>query len=73
MAKMSSLEKNGTTEDIASVVSFLAGPDGGWINGQVLRANERRTGLFFFFFFLGVQKRAVPASHFKITAFISRG
>ena len=21
------------------VVSFLAGPDGGWVNGQVLRAN----------------------------------
>jgi NAD(P)-dependent dehydrogenase (short-subunit alcohol dehydrogenase family) len=26
-------------EDIANVVSFLAGPDGGWVNGQVLRAN----------------------------------
>ncbi|MBV9561360.1 MAG: 3-ketoacyl-ACP reductase, partial [Bradyrhizobium sp.] len=25
--------------DIAAAVSFLAGPDGGWINGQVLRAN----------------------------------
>jgi 3-oxoacyl-[acyl-carrier protein] reductase len=39
MAKMPPLERLGTTEDIASVVSFLAGPDGGWINGQVLRAN----------------------------------
>jgi 3-oxoacyl-[acyl-carrier protein] reductase len=39
MAKMAPLERLGTTEDIASVVSFLAGPDGGWINGQVLRAN----------------------------------
>jgi 3-oxoacyl-[acyl-carrier protein] reductase len=39
MAKMSPLERIGSTEDIASVVSFLAGPDGGWINGQVLRAN----------------------------------
>ena len=39
MAKMSPLERLGTTEDIASVVAFLAGPDGGWINGQVLRAN----------------------------------
>lgn len=29
----------GQPEDIASVVSMLAGPDGGWINGQVLRAN----------------------------------
>jgi hypothetical protein len=25
--------------DIANVVSFLAGPDGGWVNSQVLRAN----------------------------------
>ena len=39
MAKLPPLERLGTTEDIASVVSFLAGPDGGWINGQVLRAN----------------------------------
>lgn len=39
MAKMPPLERLGTTEDIASVVSFLAGSDGGWINGQVLRAN----------------------------------
>jgi 3-oxoacyl-[acyl-carrier protein] reductase len=39
MAKMPPLERLGTTEDIASVVSFLAGPDGGWVNGQVLRAN----------------------------------
>ena len=39
MAKLPPLERLGTTEDIASVVSFLAGPDGGWVNGQVLRAN----------------------------------
>ena len=39
MAKIPPLERLGTTEDIASVVSFLAGPDGGWMNGQVLRAN----------------------------------
>lgn len=39
MAKMSPLERLGTPEDIAGAVSFLAGPDGGWINGQVLRAN----------------------------------
>ena len=39
MAKMSPLERIGSTEDIASVVAFLAGPDGGWINGQLLRAN----------------------------------
>ena len=39
MAKMSPLERLGTPEDIAAVVAFLVGPDGGWINGQVLRAN----------------------------------
>jgi 3-oxoacyl-[acyl-carrier protein] reductase len=39
LAKMNPLERLGTPEDIASVVSFLAGPDGGWINGQVLRPN----------------------------------
>ena len=39
MAKMSPLERLGTPEDIARAVAFLAGPDGGWINGQVLRAN----------------------------------
>ena len=39
MAKMNPMERLGTPEDIASAVSFLAGPEGGWINGQVLRAN----------------------------------
>jgi 3-oxoacyl-[acyl-carrier protein] reductase len=39
MSKMNPLERLGTPDDIASVVAFLAGPDGGWINGQVLRAN----------------------------------
>jgi 3-oxoacyl-[acyl-carrier protein] reductase len=39
MAKMNPLERLGTPEDIASAVAFLAGPDGAWINGQVLRAN----------------------------------
>ncbi|TBC86537.1 SDR family oxidoreductase [Rhizobium leguminosarum] len=39
MAKMNPLERLGTPEDIAAAVSFLAGPDGGWINGQTLRAN----------------------------------
>jgi 3-oxoacyl-[acyl-carrier protein] reductase len=33
------LERLGRPEDIAAVVSFLAGPDGAWVNGQVLRAN----------------------------------
>jgi 3-oxoacyl-[acyl-carrier protein] reductase len=39
MAKMNPLERLGTPEDVAAAVSFLVGPDGGWINGQVLRAN----------------------------------
>jgi 3-oxoacyl-[acyl-carrier protein] reductase len=38
-AKMNPLERLGTPGDIASAVAFLVGPDGGWINGQVLRAN----------------------------------
>ena len=39
LAKMNPLERLGTPEDIAAVVAFLVGPDGAWINGQVLRAN----------------------------------
>jgi 3-oxoacyl-[acyl-carrier protein] reductase len=39
MPKMNPLERLGTPEDIAATVAFLVGPDGGWINGQVLRAN----------------------------------
>lgn len=39
MAKMNPLERLGTPEDIAAAVAFLAGPDGGWINGQTIRAN----------------------------------
>jgi 3-oxoacyl-[acyl-carrier protein] reductase len=39
LARMNPMERLGTPEDTASVVAFLAGPDGGWINGQVLRAN----------------------------------
>jgi 3-oxoacyl-[acyl-carrier protein] reductase len=37
--KLPPLERLGDAEDIAGVVSFLAGPDGGWVNAQVLRAN----------------------------------
>lgn len=29
----------GEPEDVARVVSFLAGPDGGWVSGQIIRAN----------------------------------
>jgi 3-oxoacyl-[acyl-carrier protein] reductase len=37
--KLPPLERLGRPEDIAGVVSFLAGPDGGWVNAQVVRAN----------------------------------
>jgi 3-oxoacyl-[acyl-carrier protein] reductase len=39
LAKLAPLGRLGRPEDIADVVAFLAGPDGGWVNGQVLRAN----------------------------------
>lgn len=38
-AKMPPLERLGQPDDIAKVVSFLAGPQSGWVNGQVLRTN----------------------------------
>lgn len=39
LRKLSPLERLGQPEDIANVVSFLAGPEGGWVNGQIVRAN----------------------------------
>lgn len=39
LRKLSPLERLGQPEDIANLVSFLAGPGGGWVNGQVLCAN----------------------------------
>lgn len=39
LAKTPPLERLGTPEDIAQVVAFLAGREGHWVNGQVLRAN----------------------------------
>lgn len=38
-AKMPPLERLGQPEDISNVVSFLASPQAGWVNGQILRAN----------------------------------
>ncbi|WP_416797487.1 SDR family oxidoreductase [Ciceribacter azotifigens] len=37
--KMIPLGRLGEVDEIAGVVSMLVGPDGGWINGQVVRAN----------------------------------
>jgi 3-oxoacyl-[acyl-carrier protein] reductase len=39
LTRLAPLERLGQPEDIANAVAFLAGPDGGWINGQILRAN----------------------------------
>ncbi|UPK36987.1 SDR family oxidoreductase [Bradyrhizobium sp. 186] len=39
LSKLAPLERLGQPSDVAGTVSFLVGPDGGWINGQVLRAN----------------------------------
>jgi 3-oxoacyl-[acyl-carrier protein] reductase len=38
-AKGPPLERLGEPDDIAKAVSFLAGPDGAWVNGQILRVN----------------------------------
>ena len=39
LSKLAPLERLGQPEDIANAVSFLAGPDGAWVNAQVLRVN----------------------------------
>jgi 3-oxoacyl-[acyl-carrier protein] reductase len=39
LSKLAPLERLGQAKDVANVVSFLAGPEGGWINAQVVRAN----------------------------------
>jgi 3-oxoacyl-[acyl-carrier protein] reductase len=39
IANAAPLARLGQPDDIASVVAFLAGPDGAWINGQIVRAN----------------------------------
>jgi 3-oxoacyl-[acyl-carrier protein] reductase len=42
MTKDIPLGRLGQPDDIARVVSFLASPESGWINGQVIKANGGR-------------------------------
>jgi 3-oxoacyl-[acyl-carrier protein] reductase len=37
--KMTPLERLGQPDDVANAISFLAGPDGSWVNSQVVRVN----------------------------------
>ncbi|RDZ28058.1 SDR family oxidoreductase [Lysobacter silvisoli] len=39
IAAMAPLQRIGEPEEIAAAVAFLAGPDGAWVNAQVLRVN----------------------------------
>lgn len=39
IAALNPFGRLGQPDDIAGLVSFLAGRDGGWINGQIIRAN----------------------------------
>jgi len=39
IAKQAPLERIGTPDEIANAVAFLAGPDGAWVNAQVVRVN----------------------------------
>ncbi|MDB5989569.1 MAG: fabG [Herbaspirillum sp.] len=39
LTKLAPLERLGQPEDVAGVVAMLVGPDGAWLNGQVLRPN----------------------------------
>lgn len=39
IARMAPMERIGRPEEIAAAVAFLAGPDGAWVNAQVLRVN----------------------------------
>jgi 3-oxoacyl-[acyl-carrier protein] reductase len=37
--QLAPIERLGQPVDIANVVAFLAGPDGAWVNAQILRVN----------------------------------
>jgi 3-oxoacyl-[acyl-carrier protein] reductase len=38
-AARSPLGRAGTPEEVASLIAWLLGPDGGWVTGQVLSPN----------------------------------
>ena len=39
IGKMAPMGRIGEVDDIIGVVSFLAGPDAGWVSGQIIRVN----------------------------------
>ncbi len=39
IAKMAPFGRIGEVSDIVGVVAFLVGPEGGWVNGQIIRVN----------------------------------
>lgn len=39
IAKLAPLERIGTSDEIVGVIAMLAGPDGRWVNSQVIRVN----------------------------------
>lgn len=39
IGKMAPLERIGEPDEIAAAVAFLAGPDGAWVNSQIVRVN----------------------------------
>ncbi|MDQ0456888.1 SDR family oxidoreductase [Rhizobium paknamense] len=38
-ARLAPLNRIGSPEEIAAVIAFITGPEGGWINGQTIHAN----------------------------------
>jgi 3-oxoacyl-[acyl-carrier protein] reductase len=46
MRKLPPLERLGQPKDIASVVSFLACPEGSWFNAHAVRINDELAQFF---------------------------
>ena len=45
IAKLHALQRLGTADDIAALVAFLAGPESGWITGQIIGVDGGRSTL----------------------------